>query len=272
MQDMVYIGLLAVIQGLTEFLPVSSSGHLSLTQYFLAWPPTGALFLDVCLHAGTLGSTVVYFRRDLFALCRKCLEFMHWRKFLQTSEGMLLAGIAIASVPTGLIGLGLRDSFETLAKNPLFLSGAFGITGIFLFFSERTVSKEKSGAIGLMDALLCGVVQGISVIPGISRSGSTIGFLLMRGYQPAQALRFSFLASLPAIFGAGLLEGVKAFKNDSVKTGYFAGTVIAFLTGLLALKLLDRVVAKKKFSLFGVYLMILGAALAFFCGIRVWKS
>ena len=248
--------LLGALQGLTEFLPVSSSGHLAIAQYFLpGFTQPGVLF-DVLLHVGTFGAVVLYFRRELIEILtspfrRDEAAPLHRRLLL-----LLLAG----SVPTAVIGLTFRGFFEGLFHNIPVVSLMLLVTGTLLFVSERfRITGRKEDKLTWGDALVVGTVQAFAIIPGISRSGSTIAALLLRGVDGETAARFSFLLALPAVFGAALLS---ARDLDGLATGelpiYLAGTGIAFLTGLLSIHLLLAVIRRRRLIAFALYCWLAG--------------
>jgi undecaprenyl-diphosphatase len=248
--------LLGALQGVTEFLPVSSSGHLAIAQYFLpGFEQPGVLF-DVLLHVGTFGAVVLYFRRELIQILtspfrRDAAARLHRRLFL-----LLIVG----SVPTAAIGLTFRGFFEGLFHNIPAVSLMLLVTGTLLFFSERfrrAGRKEENLTWG--DALTVGAVQGLAIVPGISRSGSTIAALLLKGVNGETAARFSFLLALPAVFGAALLSArdLNAVPRVEIPL-YLAGMIIAFLTGLASIHLLMGVIRNRRLFAFAVYCWMAG--------------
>lgn len=249
--------LLGALQGFTEFLPVSSSGHLAIAQYFLpGFQQPGVLF-EVLLHVGTFGAVVLYFRRELMEILtspfRKDEDALLHRRLLL----LLLAG----SVPTAVIGLTFRSFFEGLFDNIPVVSLMLLVTGTLLFVSERfRTAGRKEGKLTWGDALVVGTVQAFAIIPGISRSGSTIAALLLKGVDGETAARFSFLLALPAVFGAALLS---AGDLDGLAAGefplYLAGTGVAFLTGMVSIHLLMGVIRKRRLFGFAIYCWLVGA-------------
>jgi len=249
----IYLGFL---QGVTEFLPVSSSGHLVIAQAFLPnFEQPGVLF-DVLLHLGTMGAVVLYFRKDLLSLVRA--------PFIADAEALihrkLLLLIVAGSVPTAVIGLAFKDFFESLFHDYRRAAMMLIVTGIILFISERFrrgERKEKDLTLG--DALLTGVVQGCAIIPGISRSGSTIAALLLRGVDGETAARFSFLLALPAVGGAALLS-LKDVHGvaEGLLPVYLAGAAISFATGLFSIHFLLAIIRKRRLFIFALYCWIVG--------------
>jgi undecaprenyl-diphosphatase len=248
--------LLGALQGFTEFLPVSSSGHLAIAQYFLPGFKQPGVFFDVLLHVGTFGAVVIYFRRELVEILtspfrRDEAAPLHRRLLL-----LLLAG----SVPTAVIGLTFRDFFEGLFHNIPAVSLMLLVTGTLLFVSERfRITGRKEDSLTWGDALVVGTVQGLAIVPGISRSGSTIAALLLKGVNGETAARFSFLLALPAVFGAAILS---ARDLNGIPTSefplYLAGMGVAFITGLLSIHLLMGVIRKRRLFGFAIYCWLAG--------------
>lgn len=248
--------LLGALQGLTEFLPVSSSGHLAIAQHFLpGFSQPGVLF-DVLLHVGTMVAVALYFRRELAALLASPFRSGEAARL----QRRLLLLLIAASVPTGIIGLLFKDFFEGLFENIIVVSLMLLVTGALLFIAERfRRAGRKEGELTLGDALVVGTVQGCAIIPGISRSGSTIAALLLKGVDGETAARFSFLLAMPAVFGAALLS---VRDLGEVATGqipiYLAGSGVALLTGLLSIRLLLAVIRRRRLIAFALYCWLAG--------------
>jgi len=247
---------LGALQGLTEFLPVSSSGHLAIAQHFLPGFNQPGVFFDIMLHVGTMGAVAIYFRRELAALLASPFRSGEAARVQQR----LLLLLIVASIPTAVIGLLFMDFFEGLFKNITVVSLMLLATGILLFVAERfRRGGRKEGELTLADALIVGTVQGCAIIPGISRSGSTIAALLLKGVDGETAARFSFLLALPAVIGAALLS---AGDLGEVAAGhiplYLAGTGIAFLSGLLSIHLLLAVIRRRRLIGFALYCWLAG--------------
>ncbi len=247
---------LGLIQGLTEFLPVSSSGHLAITQHFLpGFDQPGVLF-DILLHLGTMLAVVLYFRREVGNLLaspfRKGEEAQLYRRLLT----LLLVG----SVPTAVIGLTFKDFFESMFENIPMVALMLLVTGTLLFVSEKfNRGTRREGELNLVDALVVGTVQGCAIIPGISRSGSTIAALLLRGVDGETAARFSFLLALPAVFGAALLSLRHLQSVTEVEVPlYLAGTGVAFITGMLSIHFLMAIIRRRRLLAFAVYCWVAG--------------
>ncbi|WP_432823857.1 undecaprenyl-diphosphate phosphatase [Trichloromonas sp.] len=247
---------LGLIQGLTEFLPVSSSGHLAIAQHFLpGFDQPGVLF-DVMLHLGTMLAVILYFRREVENLLTSPFRQGEDARLYRRLLTLLLAG----SVPTAIIGLTFKDFFESLFENIPLVAVMLLVTGTLLFISEKfRRGRRKEGELNLVDALLVGTVQGCAIIPGISRSGSTIAALLLRGVDGETAARFSFLLALPAVFGAALLS---LRHLQDIPAGeiplYLAGTGVAFAAGMLSIHCLLAVIRRRRLFAFAVYCWLAG--------------
>ena len=252
--------VLGIIQGLTEFLPVSSSGHLALAQYFFGMKEPQLLF-DVMPHVGTLGAVVVIFRRDILDVFSAIFGREPVSQQMTKKSGRMFAlFIIVGSVPTVIIALLFNTFVEQLFVTPLFVSGMLFVTGIILWLSGRfrSVDAPHSG-LNTINVLIIGIAQGLAVLPGISRSGSTISTALMRGVDRAEAARYSLLLSVPAILGATVLELKDVSGVDISVWTVVAGTITAFVVGYLAIRILLRELRKGNFSKFAYYCWAIGA-------------
>lgn len=240
-----------MVQGLTEFLPISSSGHLVFFQSLFGMEEP-RLFFNVMLHFGTLLAVVVYFRTDLRKIFHGIGSMATGKR--KNEEGIrLLFWILVATIPTGLIGLLLKDWFESLFSKPNIVGGMLLVTGLILYLT-RWVKREDRHLEKMkwIDAILIGMAQGIAIIPGISRSGSTISTGLYLGLNRELAGRFSFLLSIPAILGATLLE-IREFQSISEISTALIGMVTAFGVGMLSLTFLMKIIKTGKISHFSYY-------------------
>lgn len=252
------IMILAVIQGLTEFLPVSSSGHLSMMQTIFERSKgilTENATLDILLHFGTLLATVLFFRKEILALVRGLFPGLQREDSVFRGRGRrMIVLIICALVPTGAIGLGLGPIFEKMLHNNLLVGIMFGLTAAILYTSRYFVPSKSFASVTMADAFIIGIIQGIAVMPGLSRSGVTIATALMLGWDRKDAFDFSFLISIPAILGATLLE-IKhlQFQDMSTMRNYCAGLIIAGVIGYVSLIFLRHMVIGKRFYLFSFY-------------------
>lgn len=232
---------LGILQGLTEFLPVSSSGHLVLAQSIIpGFVQPGVLF-DVVLHAGTLFAIVFYFRKNLFKLLKKYFWLL-----------------VIGTIPAGLVGFFLSSGIEALFESTKVVGFALLLTGIFNLLTDK--AKPSKENITKKQSLLIGTFQALAIIPGVSRSGSTIFAGVQSGTKAKKAAEFSFILSLPAVFGATVLELMKHGANTATSTPiYIVGFIAAFISGFIAIKLIFKILEEKRFELFAYYCFILGA-------------
>ena len=264
--------ILGIVQGLTEFLPISSSGHLVLFQNLLGFEEP-QLLLDSALHVGTLVAVCFYFRSDLLKIIHQTCVFIKdiWQgrqrlPDIRRNPGASLAlWIVLGTVPTALIGLIFKSTFERAFGSLSFVGCMLMVTGLILIVSYLLQKKpRKARRLGLISAFAVGTAQGLAIIPGISRSGITIVSGISMGLPREEAARFSFLLSIPAILGALVLQ-LDAESADHVGLlPLFAGFVAAGLVGLLALKILMGMVRKGRLAYFAPYCLALGALALFF--------
>jgi undecaprenyl-diphosphatase len=248
------IVILAVIQGLTEWLPISSSGHLVIAQKYLGL--NLPLVFSVMLHTGTVIVVLVAFRKDIADIIKALVT----RDF-KSEEGRMALFIAVGSVPIALIGFFLHDFFESLFSNLMAVGLALLTTGVILFFSEKRRGNKK---LGIFDSLIIGVAQAVAIIPGVSRSGVTVAIGLLRKIDKITAFKYSFLLSVPAVLGATVLESRELVVGSVDVIPLFLGAVVSMIVGFASLKLLQRIVMREKFHLFAYYCWIAGLALIFF--------
>jgi undecaprenyl-diphosphatase len=248
--------ILGFIQGTTEWLPISSTGHLRLAEIFFGL--SVPLLFDVALHVGTLFVILIYFRRDV-----KNVLAALWRRDFKSPDGKLIVPIIIGSIPTGVMALWFGNELDSLS-NLLFVGGGLIVSGIFLLATHYT--KETKSSISPLAAFLIGVMQGLSIVPSISRSGFTIAAALLLGIKKDVAFKFSFLLSIPAIIGAlGVTlyqEGSGVLMTSGISTlELVASLAVTVAVSFLALKILWKVLAANKFYLFAIYCFAMGAVL-----------
>jgi len=255
--------ILGIIQGLTEFLPVSSSGHLAILHEVLGFETESNIFFDVILHFGTLIAVVFFYRNKIADIIRGGLfgtKSLFKGKgikesFFTSADSKLFSLIIIGSVPTAIIGLTFKEFFEGLADNLLYVGLALLTTAILLIFFElKKNSEKKIDNMSTVDSIIIGIVQGIAIIPGISRSGSTIATGKLLGIEKETAANFSFLLSLPAITGAFLLQFKDAVEEGFVYQNYILiGFAAALISGYFSLKLLIWMIKRSNMYYFAVY-------------------
>ncbi len=264
--------LMGILQGVAEFLPISSSGHLALFQHFFGvenYEET-QMFFTVLLHLGTLISVFVYYWHDIMDMVA---EFFLGLRDLFSRRGERERGavpaarrldllIIVATLPLFLI-LPVKDRVEAAMNNAAFVSVALIVTGFILFFSDRMARGRKTARTAtLTDAVLVGCAQAVGTLPGISRSGITISAGLLRGYERSFAVRFSFLMSLPAVLGANILTLKDVVEGGGIQTEflpvYLVGTVAAAVVGYFAIRLVNLLSDKGKFGAFAWYCWVMG--------------
>jgi undecaprenyl-diphosphatase len=261
--------ILGIIQGLTEFLPVSSSGHLVLFQQLFGLKEAKLVF-DVCVHLGTLGAVIIVFRREIQKIISALLQLVSFagrkEKFLQKAETdpelKMALLIVIGSIPTAIIGFLFSGITDRLFSSSLITGLMLTVTGLLLWLTRRAgtrVVQSVSGRLTPKNAFIIGVVQGLAIIPGISRSGSTISIALLLGIEREMAARYSFLLAIPAIVGAGLLS-LKAGLSQTDPGIWISllGAAAAALVGYGALKSLLHLVKKGRLYLFAPYCWLVG--------------
>jgi undecaprenyl-diphosphatase len=242
--------ILGIIQGLTEFLPVSSSGHLALFERTFGLTE-GSMTFNVAVHLGTLFAVVFIYRRDILTLLRRPFQKYCWL-------------VVIATLPAVAAGLFFGDFFETVAETPYLLALGFLITGVALLYSDSArAGSKKSKDITILDAALIGLSQAVAIAPGISRSGSTVSASVSRGIKREDAARFSFMMSIPAILGAAVLETAKSLGGNPAVAAdpacLAAGFVTAALVGFLSVSFMIRLIIAGKLSGFAYYVFAVAA-------------
>lgn len=250
--------LLGILQGITEFLPISSDGHLELGKAFLGIHDADNLMFTILVHGATVLSIIIIFRRDIIFLFRQLFAFT-WN-----NDTRYIAKLLLSMIPVGLVGLFLKDDLETLFNGRVSLVGLFLIiNGFILLLSPLRLRKNTDGQVSFLDALLIGLAQSLAVLPGISRSTCTITTSLVLGIEKAQAARFSLLMVIVPIVGAtllqvkDLLESPVAIENNALP--YVAGFIAAFITGLFACQWLVSIVKRGQIAYFAIYCFIVGA-------------
>lgn len=254
MVTLIEVFILAVVQGLTEWLPISSSGHLVITQKALGL--NLPLIYSVMLHVGTLIVVLTVFRKDIIDIIKALVK----RDF-ETEEGKLALLIVVGSVPIAFTGFVFHDFFESLFSNLPAVGLALLITGFVLFFSEKRIGNKK---MGMLDSLLIGVAQAIAIIPGVSRSGVTISTGLLRKVDKATAFKYSFLLSAPAIAGATVMESKELVLGNIDLIPLLLGTIVSMIVGYASLKILKKIVMNQKFHMFAYYCWTVGLAIILF--------
>jgi len=252
---------LGLVQGLTEFLPISSSGHLVLGEKILGVKP-GGLSFEIFIHLGTLFAVILIFRKRIGKMIGSLL---FWHSTNSSSLHWIFY-ILFASIPTAIIGILFQSQVERIFNNVNLVSLAMIVTGILLYLTRFV--REGKRELGLLQAFLIGLAQAIAILPGISRSGSTISVAFFCGMDEKEAVEFSFLLSIPAIIGASLLKWREAFSDFPNLFPLIIGMVTAFLSGYLAINVLLKIVKKVKLVPFSYYCWAVGILGIFVCELR----
>lgn len=277
MELIVVLFILACVQALAEFLPISSSGHLVLVEH-LPWIGENmravgeglSLFVNVMLHVATLIAVVIYLRRDIAYLAKGAWSSMVNRE-MNSPDLRTVMYIVIASLPAGVIGVLFHHQIESFFSSPKLVAEMLVVNGLILLSTRHIkIGHRFIGEAGTWRALIIGLCQALAIVPGISRSGLTIAGGFFAGLDPVEAAKFSFLMAIPVIAGAGLLEGVKAAKlgmPDGFLVPLVCAMAAATLLALAALHLLMHFVRKIRIDVFGYYTIAVGiAGLLYFYG------
>ncbi len=266
--------ILGLVQGLAEFLPISSSGHLALLQQFFGIEEDKVLVFAVLLHVGTLISVFIVYWRDIWELI---IELGLTIRDLCTGRGLRLQErpvrklgvmIIVGTIPTGIMGICFNDFFNSLYNSVIPIGIGLIITGSMLVIAERIGHADRGiEQMNYRNALFIGFVQGIAITPGISRSGSTLFGSLLCNLDRRFAVKFVFLLSIPSILGSAVMEAPEAFASgvDMAQMGpILVGMAVAAVSGLVAIKTMIKIVSNKKLSYFSYYVWVLGAAVVLY--------
>ncbi len=250
-----HAAVLGILQGLGEFLPISSSGHLIVAPWLFGWPDSGLSF-DVALHMGTLLAVAAAFWRDWLKLIEAFLRSVPKGRMLADPDSRLLVYLALATVPGALAGLLLEKWAETVFRAPGLVAGMMAMLGLILWLADRRANRipgDDDHHVSLRDALIIGFAQALAIVPGTSRSGATISAALFLGHQREEAARFSFLLALPITAGAALVKVPHLFRAGADTGPVLIGMVAAALSGFLAIRLLLTYVRTRTYAPFVVY-------------------
>ncbi|HEX5181248.1 MAG TPA: undecaprenyl-diphosphate phosphatase [Gemmatimonadaceae bacterium] len=251
--------VLGIIQGLSEFLPISSSAHLALTPWLLHWPEPGLSF-DVALHTGTLVAVLGYFRDEWIRLARAAWEIVTTRTVATESQRRVVL-LVIATIPGGIAGLALDKYAETTFRAPALIAWAMIILGVLLWLADRGAREVRTlHDMNWRDALLIGIAQIFALIPGVSRSGSTITAGLADRFDRESAAVFSFLMSMPIIAAAAILKVPHVLHEQGLSAPLVAGVLASAISGWLAIAALLRYVTRRSYGIFALYRVLAGVA------------
>ncbi len=261
--------ILGIIQGLTEFLPISSSGHLILAEWATGWQSelVNNLTFDVALHVGTLAAVLWYFWRDWLKLAKAALRVVRGKA--HAYEARLVWYIVLGTIPAVIVGLLFERTVETVFRNPLLVAAALAFGSLIMWLADRYSSKSRHlGEMTLGHALFVGVAQAAALVPGISRSGVTISAALAAGYRREDSARFSFLLSTPVIAGAALHKVHHITFQGHAAWGCTLGTLGSAIVGYLAIRFLIRYLERHSMNIFVWYRLALAGAVVLLWAVR----
>lgn len=249
--------VLGLLQGLAEFLPISSSAHLALAPWLFHWPDPGLSF-DVALHFGTLIAVIWYFRGEWMSLLRAAGQIVTTRKIV-TVEQKRVAFLIVATIPGGIFGLLLEKRAETAFRNPALIAGALIVLGILLWLADRFARADRPITnMTWRDAIIIGIAQVFALIPGVSRSGSTITAGRALGLDRNGAAAFSFLLSMPIIAAAVILKVPHVMRETGMSMPLLVGVAASAVSGWLAISVLLKYVSRHSYGVFALYRVLLG--------------
>ncbi|MEY8427896.1 undecaprenyl-diphosphate phosphatase [Lachnospiraceae bacterium 46-15] len=275
---------LGIIQGLTEFLPVSSSGHLAIAQNIFEIDTGGSMLFDIMLHVGTLAAVFVAYRKDIARMIREAIcicidiaaniktwlsnrkndEALRYKRIIHNNYRKFVVLILVSTIPTGVIGYAAKSLVEAASATLIVPGVCLLLTGVLLVIADFTEDGKKIPRdVSYTNGFFIGIAQGISTLPGLSRSGTTITACLVSGFDKRFAVKYSFLMAVPAVLGASVLE-IKDAVSEEI-TGNLVicciiGAVVAGLVGYVCIKVMLSIVRKKKFKGFAIYCLVLGVA------------
>ncbi len=262
--------ILGIVQGLTEFLPISSTGHLIVIPEILGWDGlVSSLSFDVALHVGTTLAVLVYFWRDWVRLIKAFLSNLPLGlgKVWTDPDSRLFVLLFLGSLPAGVSGFFLQEQVETSFRDPAYVAGALILFALVLFWADSLKGKKDIQRLGVLDSLFVGCAQAISLFPGVSRSGATITGSLVRGLNRQAATRFSFLLSTPIIVGASVFKFKALFSEGGFQDSFnlfLVGGLAAAVSGWLAISWLLKFVQTQNFKPFVIYRLVLGTLILLF--------
>ena len=251
--------VLGIVQGLTEFLPISSSGHLRIVPALFGWEDPGAAFTAV-IQLGTMAAVLLYFRMDLWRIASTWVRSLRRPELRQELDARMGWYIIAGTVPISILGLAFSDQIENEARNLYLIGTTLIVLGLILWIADRTAKRERDvTTVTLRDSVIVGCAQALALIPGVSRSGATITAGLLLGFDRASAARYSFLLSVPAVVLSGLFEMRKIGEEEGAGlVPTILGTIFAFIVGYASIAFLLRWVANNSLAIFVWYRVALG--------------
>ncbi len=252
--------VLGVVQGLTEFLPISSTGHLRVVPAFAGWPDPGAAFTAIT-QLGTMLAVVIYFRTDLIRIARTWFRSLREPRLRSELDARMGWYLIVATIPISIFGLAFEDQIETGARDLYLIGGALIVLGLILLAAEEVGTRTRGlERVNRRDAIVVGFAQALALIPGVSRSGATITAGLFLGLERETAARFSFLLSIPAVVLSGLFQLASLLEepDDTGAVALVVATFVAFVSGYAAIAFLLRFLVTHTTKIFVVYRVVLG--------------
>jgi len=262
--------ILGIVQGASEFLPISSSGHLVLTPLLFGWeiPPQEAFIFDVLVQVATLAAVIIYFWQDLISILRSFLLGIKTRQPFKEQQSLMGWLLILATIPAGVLAVLFKDTFEKAFSDPKSAAIFLLCTSVFLVVGELFGNRSRDlKSTSWLDAIIIGIFQVFALFPGVSRSGSTISGGLIRGFNRESAARFSFLMAVPVMSAAGLLALFDLFQSPDLLSSlpiYFAGFLTAAIVGYLAIRWFISYLSKQSLYLFAAYCAIVGSVFLVF--------
>jgi len=252
--------ILGLVQGLAEFLPISSSAHLVLAPWVFGWSDPGLSF-DVALHVGTLVAVLWYFRAEWVKLTQSAIALLRTRK-ADTEDKRRFLYLVVATIPAAIGGILLEDYAETTFRSPALMAVTLMVMGVVLWAVDRYAVKDRAlSSLGLRDAVVIGLAQVLALVPGVSRSGSTMTAGRALGFDRQSAAVFSFLMSMPVTAAAALLKVPDLLRTEGITPTLVAGVISAGVSSWLAIAVLLRYVSRHSFGVFAVYRLALGVVI-----------
>jgi undecaprenyl-diphosphatase len=251
--------VLGIVQGLTEFLPISSSGHLRIVPALFGWEDPGAAFTAV-IQLGTMAAVLLYFRNDLWRIASTWVRSLRRPDLRQELDARMGWYIIAGTVPISILGLAFSDQIENEARNLYLIGTTLIVLGLILWIADRTAKRERDvTTVTLRDSVIVGCAQALALIPGVSRSGATITAGLLLGFDRASAARYSFLLSVPAVVLSGLFELRKIGEEEGAGLGpTILATIFSFIVGYASIAFLLRWLTSHTMGIFVVYRVALG--------------
>lgn len=261
--DLLQSIVLGIVQGITEFLPISSTAHLALIPWFFKWNDPGLAF-DVALHIGTLVAVIYYFWREWVVIIRGLIQGLLSVSFAKNPNGKLGVYIIIATIPGALSGFIFEEQASGILRHPIAIAVSVFFFGVILYVFDKFSRKEKGiSDLNIFDCLVVGIAQAFAIIPGVSRSGVSITGGLIRNLKRGEAARFSFLLSTPLILGALVLESRHLDYATVASPPFIVGILTSALFGFLSIKYLLRYLQAKTYTVFVIYRVALAAFILF---------